>query len=245
MATAYDDIAGQYQNAKRQPWRMHIEHHTLFGLLGDLRGLSVLDLACGEGFFTRFLKQAGAARVVGVDLSEGMIALAREQEAQRPLGVEYLVHDAKSLRLAEKFDLVVAAYLLNYAQTRGELLAMCRTCARHLRPGCRFVTVNNNPSQDPAYFGATAKYGLTKSGPDAPREGDPITYTFYLDEGSLEITNYHLSRETHEGALWEAGFREVRWLAPRVSPAGVAQFGREYWTDFLAHPPIIFLECRL
>src|SRR5207244_1705305 len=71
MQTNYDEIAAQYQMAKRQPWRMHVEHFTFFELLGDLRGKSVLDLACGEGFVTRFLKLAGAARVLGVDLSEG------------------------------------------------------------------------------------------------------------------------------------------------------------------------------
>jgi toxoflavin synthase len=43
---------------------------------------SVLDLACGEGFYTRLLRQTGAGRVVGVDLSAGMIALARQEEAR-------------------------------------------------------------------------------------------------------------------------------------------------------------------
>src|SRR5262249_20063729 len=138
MRTDYDQIAQQYKRAKQQPWRMHVEHYTLFGLLGDLSGRSVLDLACGEGFLTRFLKQAGARRVLGVDLSEGMIQLAREQEARGRLGVEYLTHDASTLRLEERFDLVVAGYLLNYARDREELLGLCRACARHLRPGGRF-----------------------------------------------------------------------------------------------------------
>jgi predicted RNA methylase len=39
-------------------------------LLGDLRDKNVIDLACGEGFFTRSIKWAGAARVVGVDISK-------------------------------------------------------------------------------------------------------------------------------------------------------------------------------
>jgi predicted RNA methylase len=39
-------------------------------LLGDLRGKNVIDLACGEGFFTRSITWAGAARVVGVDISK-------------------------------------------------------------------------------------------------------------------------------------------------------------------------------
>src|SRR5262249_34945768 len=224
-------------------WRMHIEHFTFFELLGDLRGKSVLDLACGEGFFTRFLRHAGAGRVVGVDLSEGMIGLAREREAREPLGVGDLVHDAKGLQLGEQFDLVVAAYLLNYARTGDELLTMCRTCARHLKPGGRFVTVNNNPGQPPEAFGATAKYGLTKALSGELCEGAPITFTLFLDAGPLEILNYHLSTATYEWALHAAGFRTVRWHAPRVSPVGLREADSGYWAGFLNQPPVIFLEC--
>jgi toxoflavin synthase len=45
MTTNYDEIAEEYKRAKQQPWRLHLEHFTLFKLLGDLRGKSVLDLA--------------------------------------------------------------------------------------------------------------------------------------------------------------------------------------------------------
>src|SRR4051812_31505249 len=117
MTTNYDDIAAEYQRAKQQPWRLHLEHYTFFKLLGDVRGKTVLDLACGEGFYSRFIKRRGAARVVGVDLSQGMIELARRQEERDPLGIDYLVHDVKQLALDDTFDVVVAAYLLNYAQT--------------------------------------------------------------------------------------------------------------------------------
>ena len=40
-----------------------------------------------------------------------------------------------------------------------------------------------------------------------------------------------------------AGLRAVRWHAPEVSPEGLRAFGREYWADFLAHPPVAFIEC--
>ena|SRR5271165_1796483 len=115
MTTNYDPIAEQYQRSKQQPWRAHIEAYSLMGLLGELNGKSVLDVACGEGFYTRLLRRRGAGRVVGVDLSPGMIALARSQESAEPLGIDYAVCDGKDLRFDEPFDLVFAAYFLNYA----------------------------------------------------------------------------------------------------------------------------------
>jgi ubiquinone/menaquinone biosynthesis C-methylase UbiE len=239
MQTNYDHIAAQYKQAKRQAWRMHIEHFTFFELLGNLHGKSVLDLACGEGFFTRFLKQAGASRVVGVDISAGMIRLAQEEEARQRLGLFYQVHDVMTLELSERFDLVVAAYLLNYARTAQELSNMCQRIAGSLKSGQRFVTVNNNPEVETF---EDRKYGFAKCTEGALSEGTPILWTLLLDNGSFSITNYHLSTATHESALRTAGFHDIRWHIPRVSPAGIAEAGAEFWKSFVERPPVIFLE---
>ena len=62
MDTDYDRIAEQYKRVKLQPWRTHIERYTLLRLVGDVAGKAVIDLACGEGYYTRALRQQGAAR---------------------------------------------------------------------------------------------------------------------------------------------------------------------------------------
>ena len=77
----YDSIAREYRESKGLAFREHVERYTLFELLGDVRGKTVLDLACGDGFYTRLLRQAGAAEVTGVDVSEGMIELAEDRGA--------------------------------------------------------------------------------------------------------------------------------------------------------------------
>jgi ubiquinone/menaquinone biosynthesis C-methylase UbiE len=243
MGTDYDPIAEKYKQAKLQPWRTHIECFTLLELLGDLSGKSVVDLACGEGFYTRRVRQLGARRVLGIDLSERMIELARKQEAEHPLGTEYSVGDGRALKLSEKFDLAVAAYLLNYAGNREELGAMCRSIAGCLKPGGRFVTVNTNPGLDFRYAPSFRQYGFETHTAADRREGTPITWTFFLQDGSFSIENYYLDTAAHEEALRSAGFREVRWHAPRLSPQGAADHGQEFWQTFLAHPPIIFAEC--
>ena len=76
MTTDYDPIAEQYKRSKLQPWRTHVESYTLMGLLGDLSGKSVVDVACGDGYYTRLLRAHGARTVRGIDLSERMIALS-------------------------------------------------------------------------------------------------------------------------------------------------------------------------
>src|SRR5438067_1988420 len=113
MDTNYDRISKEYKRSKLQPWRTHIENYTLFRLVGDVKGKAVIDLACGEGYYTRQLRERGADRVVGVDLSQGMIDLAAAQEARSPLDIEYVVQDVRQLAPPRRFDLAVAGYLLN------------------------------------------------------------------------------------------------------------------------------------
>ena len=73
MIAYYDTIVKQYQQFHESPQSRYIDAYTYFNLLGDLAGKSILDLGCGEGFYTRKFKQKGAATVVGVDISEKMI----------------------------------------------------------------------------------------------------------------------------------------------------------------------------
>ena len=70
MTTNYDPIAEQYKRAKQQPWLALIEAFTLMRLIGDPTGKTAIDIACGEGFYTRMIRQQGAVKVTGVDLSE-------------------------------------------------------------------------------------------------------------------------------------------------------------------------------
>lgn len=120
----YDTQAAQYKQSKLAPWRLHCEMHTMNVMVGDLCGKNVIDLACGDGHYSRWLKTAkDAGKVLGVDLSQGMIDPAIAQENADPLGIEYVCCDAAKLGArSEGYDVIVAAYLLNYASTYDELL---------------------------------------------------------------------------------------------------------------------------
>jgi toxoflavin synthase len=243
MTTDYDEIAEQYKRSKLQPWRTHIEAFTLMELVGNLHGQCVVDVACGEGFYTRMLRQRGATRVIGVDLSSAMIELARNEEARQPLGIEYRVGDGRDLRSSSDNDLVVAAYLLNYAKDRAELEAMCQGIASCLKPGGRLVTVNSSPQLDFSAAPSYRPYGFETCVRGECGEGSPITWAFFLDDGCFEVENYYLDAAIHDAAFRCAGFREVRWHPPRLSPDAEANPGRAFWKTFLEHSPIAFIEC--
>lgn len=236
----YDAIAAAYQDSKQLPFRSHVERHTLFEALGDIRGLRVLDLACGEGFYTRLLRIAGAEDVTGVDISGEMIRLAERQERENPLGCRYVCSDAADYRPEGAVDLVVAMYLLHYAGSADKLLGFLRVARAALRPGGRLVGFNDNVLSPPRGTVSWSKYGIVKTGPAVPTPGAPIRYRITNEDGaSFEFNNCYESPETYRCAFHEAGFREFRWLGVSLDPA---ERGNPFWDDFLENPPVIAFE---
>ena len=243
MATQYDQIADRYA-AMRDVilTRVHVEQPTFLKILGAIAGRSILDVACGTGMYSRLLKQRGAARVVAVDIAPEMIAVAQRLEEQTPLGVEYLTYDVAEMPTLGSFDIVTAVYLLHYAQSKEHLGRMCRGIYQNLKPGGRFVTVVANPEFNPA-GPHHAKYGFMINQRVNAQEGS-TTALVVLIEPPVMIHIKYWARATYEGALTEAGFRTIVWERLQPSLDAEAQFGREFWEDFLRNPHAHLIYCE-
>jgi ubiquinone/menaquinone biosynthesis C-methylase UbiE len=240
VADEYDRIGPEYQESKLLPFRLHIEEHTAFGLLPDLAGLSVVDLACGDGIYARKLMRRGAARVVGVDISPEMISLARRAEDAAPLGVEYVLADVATIDLDDRFDIAFCSFLFNYATSRSELRALIESVARLVRPGGRVVGCNDYPENPPAHFDGYRPYGFVKIGVADPVEGSTITYRFFNPDGTpFELDNYFLPTEAYRTEFAAAGFESFEWVMPTVSPEGRAAFAPGFWDLYLETPPMV------
>ncbi|MFQ5791101.1 MAG: class I SAM-dependent methyltransferase, partial [Acidobacteriota bacterium] len=76
MKEAYARWAPTYP-VESQNMLMVLEQRALLAMLPKVRGLNVLDLACGGGRYLVRLQEAGAARALGLDLSPQMLTRAR------------------------------------------------------------------------------------------------------------------------------------------------------------------------
>lgn len=240
----YDGVADSYdQTFKLLPSREHIEAFSLYRLLGDLSGRSILDLACGTGIFTRAIRRWGAVRVVGVDISEDMVRVARAHEAEAPLGLEYVVGDAATIGELGQFDCAVAIHLLGYATSRDVLVQMGKSVARNLEPGGRFIAAIAHPelSRTPGYY---RKYGIEFFLDEHVKDGDVLHFSLTLgDTATPRLAGIYWTLDTVASAMEEAGFSGVRWVNPELSEQGRAQHGEAFWDDFLRKLPVIFLDC--
>ena len=115
------------------------EHEERYVFAGQyVSGKDVLDVACGTGVGTAFLRAAGARRVWGLDIDGDAIAFAKA----RYLECEFLQCDATYLCLPDNsVDVVVSFETLEHLNNQREFLMECR---RVLRPGGTLVCSTPN-----------------------------------------------------------------------------------------------------
>ncbi len=118
-----------------------LEERVMAGLLGDVRGLEVVDVGCGTGRHAVRLAAAGA-RVTGVDFSEGMLGAARTKAgAER---VRWVRHDVVGKLPFEDgvFDRVLCCLVLDHiADVAGLLAELGRICKSAREGGFVLMTV--------------------------------------------------------------------------------------------------------
>lgn len=238
----YDSIAVLYANAESLPLRPYVELYTVLNLVGDVEGKSILDVACGDGLYSRLFRQRGAAKVIATDMSDGMIQAARHIEEQTNLGIEYSVCDAAEMPVMGSFDIVTAMYLLHYAPTKAIMSKMCERMYANLKPGGRLFTITLNPEFDPKGPNST-KYGITMHYQEPIQEGDKCTADVHVTPPFV-LEAYCWSRATYEQALTGAGFKNVTWARPQCSPDGEAKYGRAFWEDYLTNPHAVPVICE-
>ncbi len=109
-------------------------------LEGGRRG-TVLDIACGTGDFSIEALRHGVERVVGADISENMLAVAREKAREKGLEdrLEFRYGDSENLDFEDgTFDAVTVAFgVRNFEHLERGLAEMCRV----LRPGGKVVVL--------------------------------------------------------------------------------------------------------
>ena len=150
MGSSWDRLA-RWRDAKLGDrgdlWHRALIDPAVRRLIGPVRGLRILEVACGNGYLARSLAARGAKAVVGIDRSQASIRLARARERSRPRGVRFEVGDAGRLRFDKgTFDLVVANMaLMDIRDAKGAI----REAARVLAPEGRFVFSIAHPCFDP------------------------------------------------------------------------------------------------
>ncbi len=185
------------------------EWETLRALLPDFTNRRVLDLGCGYGWHCIYAMEHGARSAVGVDLSEKMLAVARDKTPYE--AVQYVRLPMEEIDFAaDRFDVALSSLALHYV---ADFAAVARRVNACLAPGGDFVFSCEHPV-------------FTAQGPqDWVRDGQgrilhfPVDDYFY--EGARDavflgehVRKYHRTLTTYLDGLLTNGFAITRVVEP-------------------------------
>jgi SAM-dependent methyltransferase len=103
----------------------------------------ILELGCGTGAHAEHLARMGF-EVVGVDISETMLARAKARQAEIPMEIakrlSFIKGDVRSIRTGETYDAVISLFhVMSYQTTNADLEATFTTASTHLTVGGVFL----------------------------------------------------------------------------------------------------------
>ncbi|MGH2584917.1 MAG: class I SAM-dependent methyltransferase [Dehalococcoidia bacterium] len=238
----YDDpnfFAGYVQLERfGSGWTKAMEHPSFMALLPDVAGKRVLDLGCGAGQLAFHLAEAGASAVIGVDLSERMLEVARSERSHpRATYRRDAIEDVAFP--PDCFDLVVSSLALHYVE---DYPALVRRIARWLTTGGVLVY----STEHPVYTARDPEDGWVLDG-----DGKRLYWALddYAVEGLREyrwyvqgVRKYHRTIATLLNGLIDAGLAIDRVLEP-IPDADTLQRHPES-IDERRRPPFLLVRAR-
>jgi SAM-dependent methyltransferase len=230
----YDDpvfFAG-YSKLPRfgEGWTDAFEHTHFKALLPDVRGQRALDLGCGTGQWAHFLAEAGAREVVGTDLSEQMLALARRDRAHPRVTYQRASMEAAAFPDGS-FGLVISSMAFHYVE---DFAGLARRIAGWLTPGGRLVF----STEHPVYLARATSEGWVR---DAAGNIQHWALSGYGDEGLREETwitagvrKYHRMVSTILNDLIAAGLTVEQVVEPMPTPEALER--HPHWIEERRRP---------
>lgn len=223
-STSWGPVAQWYGDLLEQDgtYQKELILPNLLRLLQPRTGMTILDVACGPGFFARAFAEAGAS-VIAADISPELIERAKKKA---PANISWHIAPAGDMPFVKNASMDIAVVILAI-QNIEDAHAVFRECARVLKPGGTLALVMNHPVfRIPEH----ASWGW-----DAEKKMQYRRIEEYLSEskhrikmhpgGDPNVTtiSYHRPLEFYFKALAKAGFSVScmeEWLSHKKSQEG-------------------------
>lgn len=220
MAEWYDELVDSSDS-----YQKNVIMPNLIRVVEPKKGMNILDVACGQGYFSRAFAGNGAT-VTGSDISPELIELAKKNS---PKEISFNIASADSLSFAPNgsYDLITIVLALQNIQNLSGTL---NECARTLKPGGRLVLVLNHPAfrtPQRSSWEWNEKEAKQYRRIDAYMSDDEIKIDMTpgeRDPAKKKFTrSFHRPLQSYFKALSKAGFAVTRleeWISHRKSQKG-------------------------
>lgn len=211
---------------------------ALFSMMPELKGKRVLDLGCGFGEHCRRFVDCGAEKVVGVDISEKMLAVAMAENSDPK--IRYIKMPMEEIsKLQEQFDVVVSSLAFHYVE---DFAGVVKNVYDMLDEGGVFLFSQENPL-------CTCHSGGNRWTRDEQGNKLYLNLADYGVEGEREsvwfvdnVKKYHRTFSSIINTLIEAGFS----VEKMIEPLPTAELLEKYpdYKDLLHKPDFLLIKVR-
>lgn len=183
---------------------------ALFSMMPDLNGKRVLDLGCGFGEHCKRFVERGAQKVVGIDISEKMLEVARAENTDPK--ITYINMPMEEIaQLQEKFDVVISSLAFHYVE---DFEGVIKNIYALLEENGVFIFSQENPLN-------TCHTGGNRWTRDEKGNKLYMNLANYGVEGEREsvwfvdnVKKYHRTFSTIANTLIDAGFIIEKMIEP-------------------------------
>ncbi len=211
---------------------------TLYKLLPDVKGKRILDLGCGFGEHCIEYVNAGAERVVGVDISEKMLEVARKENSDPK--ITYLHMPMEDIgQIDEKFDLVISSLAFHYVE---DFAGVVRNIYSLMNDDGVFLFSQEHPF-------STCHSGGDRWTRDENGKKIHLNLMYYGREVETDSTwfvdnvkRYHRMFSTIVNTLADTGFVIEKMVEPLPDDELLAKYPEYY--DLFFKPDFLFIRSR-
>ena len=205
--------------------KVFIRKPAVLKLLGNIRGKKIVDLGCGDGYYSRFFAK-NKAQVTGIDFSPTSIAIAEHLEKKEKLGIKYFHADIAHLPFLknESFDIALAEMVLVTIPTQKKLRAIVKEVKRIIRKNGILVISKGHPT---AFFDRTTEF--YKWSFDNPKTSyfdslSPQRVKMNIAGKMIKFTNYHRTLEDFLRPWLNEGFVVSDIREPKPNKFSIKRF---------------------
>lgn len=222
--TSWGQVADWYEDHLAGGDTYHekvIAPHVL-RLMEPIKGKPIIEIGCGEGYFTRLLKKNGHT-IVGSDISEELIHKAQQHND----GIRYVVAPADTLSFAQDVSAAGMLAVLTL-QNMERIEPVMQEAARVLSKDGRILIILNHPAfriPQRSSWGFDQEKGMQYRRLDGYLSAHAAKIDMHpgARAGKTYTHSYHRSLQDYSKALRTAGFvitKIEEWISHRVSEQG-------------------------
>ena len=236
----YDLMADKYEAWTQSTLRKYAWTETVTRNLANIKGKRVLDLACGTGKSTEILAKLGAKEIIGIDISEESLKIARKKNIPN---TTYYCGNAFDFdfSLLGKFDMIVGIFLIEYTPDKQDIENLFRQLHEILIEDGDFLSL----TIDPMVIEPNAIYYGIRQDIKPLVDGDKCIDQLCDSSQQLliEVEMYYWSRKIIDQLLKKSGFT-CKWLPVYVSSDAYKEFPYKYWDKFLKSPIYVMFSAK-